>query len=161
MDEFSDTIGLPYLRAFHLNDSMCGLNSRKDRHQSIGQGELGLLAFQHIVTDKRTRDIPMVLETPSFEMPKEVWGVEISVLGSLCTSTGKETDLSVEATEGNQLEILEERIRVAVKAAEAKNGKSKGRKLTAKRKPGDKKRKRPVDEDDASDTEEGSLCSHD
>ena len=62
--EFERTIGLDRLKAFHLNDSRFGLGSRKDRHQHIGKGEVGLEAFRMIVNDPRFRDLPMVLETP-------------------------------------------------------------------------------------------------
>jgi len=62
--EFEGTIGLDRLKAFHLNDSRFGLGSRKDRHQHIGKGEVGLEAFRMIVNDPRFRDLPMVLETP-------------------------------------------------------------------------------------------------
>jgi len=57
-------IGLEHLRAFHLNDSKGALGSRKDRHEHIGHGELGLEPFRLILNDRRFRDLPMVLETP-------------------------------------------------------------------------------------------------
>ena len=61
---FESTIGLQRLKAFHLNDSKFGLSSRRDRHQHIGKGEVGLEAFRMILNDHRFRDLPMVLETP-------------------------------------------------------------------------------------------------
>ncbi len=61
---FESTIGLQRLKAFHLNDSKFGLGSRRDRHEHIGRGEVGLEAFRRIVNDRRFRDLPMVLETP-------------------------------------------------------------------------------------------------
>ena len=62
--EFEQVIGLERLRAFHLNDSKFGPGSRKDRHEHIGEGEVGLEAFRLIVNDARFRELPMVLETP-------------------------------------------------------------------------------------------------
>jgi deoxyribonuclease-4 len=62
--EFEQAIGLERLRAFHLNDSKFGPGSRKDRHEHIGEGEVGLEAFRLIVNDARFRELPMVLETP-------------------------------------------------------------------------------------------------
>ena len=62
--ELDRTIGLEHLKAFHLNDSMHGLGSRRDRHQHIGRGEVGLEAFRLILNDRRFRRVPMVLETP-------------------------------------------------------------------------------------------------
>ncbi len=57
-------MGLERLSCFHVNDSKKGLNCRVDRHAHIGKGEMGLLPFWHLVNDARTRNIPMVLETP-------------------------------------------------------------------------------------------------
>jgi deoxyribonuclease-4 len=65
--EFDRIIGLDRLFAFHLNDSKNPLGSRKDRHQHIGSGEVGLEAFRLLLNDRRFRDHPMVLETPKGE----------------------------------------------------------------------------------------------
>ncbi len=62
--EFDAQIGLDRLCAFHLNDSKFGLGSRRDRHEHIGRGEVGLEAFRLILNDRRFRGVPMVLETP-------------------------------------------------------------------------------------------------
>jgi deoxyribonuclease-4 len=71
MKEFDRVIGLQWLRAFHLNDSLKPLGSRKDRHAHIGQGCLGIEPFRLLVTDRRFRDLPMVLETPKETVKKE------------------------------------------------------------------------------------------
>ncbi|MBM7000691.1 deoxyribonuclease IV [bacterium] len=62
---FDETIGLGRLRAVHLNDSKNPLGSHKDRHERIGQGDLGLDAFARIVTHPALRDLPFILETPN------------------------------------------------------------------------------------------------
>ncbi len=62
--EFDSSIGLDRIRAFHLNDSKFGLGSRRDRHEHIGRGEVGLEAFRLILNDRKFRNVPMVLETP-------------------------------------------------------------------------------------------------
>jgi len=62
-DEFERRIGLPRLRAFHLNDSKRGLNCRVDRHEHIGRGEIGKAAFQRLLSDVRTAGLPMIIET--------------------------------------------------------------------------------------------------
>ncbi len=59
-----ETIGLNYLKAFHLNDSMKEFGSHKDRHTHIGQGKIGIDAFSYLMKDKRLIDRAMVLETP-------------------------------------------------------------------------------------------------
>ncbi len=61
---FDDVIGLDKLNVIHVNDSKKGLNSRVDRHEHIGKGELGLEAFRLLFNDKRFFDIPKILETP-------------------------------------------------------------------------------------------------
>ncbi len=63
-EDFDRIIGLDRLKVFHLNDSLKGLGSRVDRHQHIGEGELGLEAFRLLLNDRRLNNIPMYLETP-------------------------------------------------------------------------------------------------
>jgi len=62
--EFERAIGLQHLVALHLNDSKTARGSRVDRHEHIGQGQIGLEAFRFIMRDRRFRKIPKVLETP-------------------------------------------------------------------------------------------------
>ena len=49
---------------FHLNDSEGTLGSNKDRHMLLGDGEIGAEAFGWLLADRRTRDVPLILETP-------------------------------------------------------------------------------------------------
>ena len=65
--EFDAELGLDRLCAFHVNDSKVPLGSRVDRHALIGRGEIGPGAFRRLVTDPRTRGVPMFLETPAGE----------------------------------------------------------------------------------------------
>lgn len=62
--EFDRLVGVGRIRAFHLNDCKKPLGCRVDRHETIGQGTLGLLPFRLLVNDARFRDCPAVLETP-------------------------------------------------------------------------------------------------
>jgi AP endonuclease-1 len=189
--QFDEVIGLKYLCGMHMNDSKTLLGSKKDRHENIGlyvsssyplpsfldfllhpvplhahlfpsRGTLGIPAFSSILTDPRIQNIPLILETPSFEKPKEVWGVEISVLNRLSDGAG-----GLEASEdgeepGDKMkspsaevdsEKLVEEVREAVKSVN---------KTTVKPKPkvakgtGSRKRKSARDEDD--EDEEGSEC---
>lgn len=64
IDLFDRILGLDNLKAFHLNDSKRELNSRVDRHEQIGQGQIGKLAFKLIMTDRRFENIPKIIETP-------------------------------------------------------------------------------------------------
>lgn len=58
-----DTFGWKKIKAFHLNDSKKEFGSRKDRHEHIGEGEMGLEPFRILLNDKRFAKIPMYLET--------------------------------------------------------------------------------------------------
>lgn len=75
--EFDHTIGLPFLYAFHLNDSVKDLGSRVDRHQPLGEGKIGWDCFRFLVTDPRTRHLPKYLETPG---GIDMWKNEIQQL---------------------------------------------------------------------------------
>ena len=61
---FDAVIGLERLKAIHMNDSMNVLGARKDRHEKIGKGKIGLEAFRRIVNHPALRDLPFYLETP-------------------------------------------------------------------------------------------------
>lgn len=65
LDEFDKVIGLARLKAVHVNDSKNPLGSHKDRHEKIGEGEIGLDAVAGIVTHPRLRNLPFYLETPN------------------------------------------------------------------------------------------------
>ena len=64
LSTFDQIIGLERLRFFHINDSKRPLDSRVDRHEHIGKGEIGLKGFRLLLNDPRFRQHPMVLETP-------------------------------------------------------------------------------------------------
>lgn len=76
-EEFDRTIGLDRLKAIHLNDSMNGLGSHKDRHARIGEGEIGLEALVRVIRHPATEGIPFILETPNDD---EGWAREIALL---------------------------------------------------------------------------------
>lgn len=64
MQQFGDVIGLDRIRLFHLNDSVGGLGSRRDRHAHIGTGALGDEPFRRLMRDNRFTAVPKLLETP-------------------------------------------------------------------------------------------------
>lgn len=80
LEEFDRVIGLEHLKAMHLNDSMNALGSHKDRHQKIGEGNIGLEAFRAIINHERLRELPFYLETPN-EM--DGYAKEIALLKSI------------------------------------------------------------------------------
>jgi deoxyribonuclease-4 len=64
IDALDTHVGIDNVGAFHLNDSKKPLGSRVDRHQHIGDGEIGVDAFRFLLNDQRFRGIPKLLETP-------------------------------------------------------------------------------------------------
>jgi deoxyribonuclease-4 len=64
VEEVDRFVGIDNVGVFHLNDSKKGLGSRVDRHQHIGEGELGLEPFRLLLNDPRFAKIPKLLETP-------------------------------------------------------------------------------------------------
>jgi deoxyribonuclease-4 len=79
MERFDAVVGRPFLRAAHLNDAKVELGSRKDRHERIGKGALGLEAFRLLMNDPRFDDLPLILET----IDESLWPAEIELLYSL------------------------------------------------------------------------------
>jgi deoxyribonuclease IV len=67
MAAFIDNIGLRHLHVIHLNDSRHPFGSRKDRHEHIGEGEIGREGFGFLLTDPLLDGLPGILETPKSE----------------------------------------------------------------------------------------------
>ena len=77
LEKFDRIVGLRWLKALHLNDSLFDLGSGKDRHARIGEGFIGLDAMRTIAHHEAFRGLPMILETPN-EPPEH--GDEIRLL---------------------------------------------------------------------------------
>ncbi|MBE6754898.1 MAG: deoxyribonuclease IV [Ruminococcaceae bacterium] len=77
LDEFDSVIGLHRLKAIHLNDSLHGYESHKDRHAKIGEGHLGNDAIIRIINHPKLKHLPFFLETPN-DVPG--YGREIAFL---------------------------------------------------------------------------------
>jgi len=67
LDQFEQATGEPP-GFFHLNDSEGALGSNKDRHVLIGDGHIGVEPFRWLLADRRSRDIPLILETPQLNV---------------------------------------------------------------------------------------------
>lgn len=65
LEEFDKVVGLDRLKAIHLNDSMNPLDSHKDRHAKIGEGQIGLDALVRVINHPKLRELPFILETPN------------------------------------------------------------------------------------------------
>ena len=77
LQEFDRVIGLDRLKAIHINDSMNPLGAHKDRHEKIGQGNIGLETFVRIINHPDLCHLPFVLETPNDD---DGWTQEIAML---------------------------------------------------------------------------------
>ena len=73
MKQLDQTVGLKFVRAFHLNDSVKPLGSRVDRHAGIGRGQMGKEPFRLLLNDRRFQKIPMYLETPKGRKEARTW----------------------------------------------------------------------------------------
>ena len=67
MEEFDREIGLEHLVAVHCNDSKPPLGGAVDRHENIGEGQMGLAAFDAILAHPAFRDVPFYLEVPGYD----------------------------------------------------------------------------------------------
>ena len=65
-------IGLEKIKLIHANDSLTEFNSKKDRHAHIGQGQIGLDAFQNIVAFAKEKNIDMILETEHEKVKEDI-----------------------------------------------------------------------------------------
>lgn len=76
--QFEEIVGYQYLRAMHLNDAKTDFGSKVDRHDSLGQGKIGIEAFKFIMQNPQFENIPLILETTN----PEIWDQEIGLLRS-------------------------------------------------------------------------------
>jgi len=83
-EDFDRNVGIPRLAAFHLNDSKKPLGARVDRHEHLGEGNLGLPLFWRLLNDPRFASIPGVLETDPREGDAP-FKEEVSLLASLAS----------------------------------------------------------------------------
>jgi deoxyribonuclease-4 len=67
LNNFDKKIGLDRLHAIHLNDSRDLLGSLRDRHDNIGEGNVGVEVFRNFLNNKFTQKLPFILEVPGFD----------------------------------------------------------------------------------------------
>lgn len=77
LKDFENIIGLKHLYAFHVNDSLKPLGSRRDRHAPLGKGEIGIESFKTMMKHPKMRKVPKYLETPD---GPPLWKKEIAML---------------------------------------------------------------------------------
>jgi len=74
--EFDEIVGFSYLKGIHLNDSKKPVGSKVDRHDSLGEGFIGMDFFNQFMKDERFQNMPIILETPN----PDIWKDEIQYL---------------------------------------------------------------------------------
>lgn len=79
LEEFDRIVGLDYLKAMHINDSLNPAGARKDRHAKIGEGHLGAETIINVITHPKLKHLPFILETPN---ELEGYAAEIAMLRS-------------------------------------------------------------------------------
>ena len=170
MDDFGTIVGLPYLKALHLNDSKAPFASNRDLHANIGTGFLGLRAFHNVVNFEPFKNLPMVLETPidkkgadgkSVE-DKGVWAAEIKLLESLI---GAKTETEEFKTEERRLQDVgaEERKKFQDQVDKKSQKIDKKAQKTIDsmfKKPNPKKKGKQSLQDGDESEDNGSGCSH-
>jgi len=77
LEEFDRVIGLKFLRAIHINDSLNPFGAHKDRHAKIGEGYIGTKAIVKVVNNSNLENLPFILETPN---ELEGYAKEIKIL---------------------------------------------------------------------------------
>src|SRR5262249_15347379 len=76
----------------HANDAKKSLGSRVDRHEHIGQGEIGREAFARLLTDPRLLPVPVLVETPDSET---MHAVNLALLRRLAVGRGSDVKIVV------------------------------------------------------------------
>ncbi len=80
--QFGEQLGFDRLGCLHLNDSKAALGSHLDRHELIGEGQIGAEAFRRIMHDPRLAHVPKILETPKGDTPADNDGRMLRLLRS-------------------------------------------------------------------------------
>ena len=65
LERFDRIIGLERLKAIHFNDSKNPLGARRDRHEKLGEGHIGMDALRRVALHPATQGLPFILETPN------------------------------------------------------------------------------------------------
>ena len=86
LDLLVSLVGIERIQLIHANDSMDICGALKDRHQNIGDGEIGVKPFAELLAHPAVRNAPLILETPGQE-PEH--GKEIEMLKKIRAKVNK------------------------------------------------------------------------
>ena len=76
MHKLDETIGLKNVMVWHCNDAKDARGSRRDRHEHVGKGTIGLDAFRRLLNDPRTEHAAFIAETPIEEPGDDLRNIE-------------------------------------------------------------------------------------
>lgn len=71
-DSFDKEIGLERLVMSHCNDSKVELGAKKDRHDFLGEGHIGLPGFKAMLSEKGLDHLFWIVETPPEGQEKDI-----------------------------------------------------------------------------------------
>jgi deoxyribonuclease-4 len=80
LDLLVKLVGIERIKLIHANDSMDVCGALKDRHQNLGDGEIGIKPFEELLAHPVAQNAPLILETPGME---EKHGEEIALLSKM------------------------------------------------------------------------------
>src|ERR1035438_10335118 len=77
MRQFAATVGFEDVRVWHVNDAKAARGSKLDRHEHIGQGNMGIEPFRRLLNDPRFAHAAFIAETPVDEPGDEERNVRV------------------------------------------------------------------------------------
>ena len=80
LDLLVKLVGIERIQLIHANDSMDVCGALKDRHQNLGDGEIGIKPFEELLAHPVAQNAPLILETPGMEAKH---GEEIALLSKM------------------------------------------------------------------------------
>jgi deoxyribonuclease IV len=80
LDLLVKLVGIERIQLIHANDSMDVCGALKDRHENLGDGKIGIKAFEELLAHPVAQNAPLILETPGME---EKHGEEIALLSKM------------------------------------------------------------------------------
>jgi deoxyribonuclease IV len=89
LDRIAATFGRAKVVGFHLNDAKAPVGSHLDRHENIGDGEIGLAGFAHFVNDPGWAGVPGYLETPLDDRGYARYAEDLATLRGLARTEEK------------------------------------------------------------------------
>ena len=69
---FSSVIDINRVKLLHGNDSKAGLGEKKDRHEHIGKGRIGVAGFKAVLSNPALKKLDMIVEIPPEEVRKDL-----------------------------------------------------------------------------------------